>query len=223
MIISIHQPQYLPWIPYFSKIKDSDIFVFLDDVQFQKNGLQNRNFILSKIGELRLTIPVFHSLSVNINEIKISDKRILKKHWQTIEMNYKKSSFYSELVEGLNKIYTTEYELLCDLNIDLIQFYLDYLNIKTKIVKSSSLQKEGEKSDLVLSICKTLNASTYLTGTGGLDYLKQVEFTDNKIMISKSDYNLKEYKQINNNTDFIPHLSIMDLVFNEGKNSINYL
>ena len=223
MIVSIHQPQYLPWIPYFSKIKVSDIFVFLDDVQFQKNGLQNRNFIFSKNGEIRLTIPVFHSLSDKINTIKISDSRILKKHWQTIEMAYKKTPFFNEVAENLNPIYTKEYQLLCDLNIDLIKFYLNYLGINTQIITSSDIKKEGDKSELVLSICKKLNASTYLTGSGGLEYLKIDEFEQENIIVETVNYNFKEYNQINSKDQFIPHLSIMDLVFNEGKNAINFL
>jgi len=224
MVVSIHQPQYLPWIPYFSKIKDSDIFVFLDDVQFQKNGLQNRNFIFSKNGEIRLTIPVFHSLTDTINTIKISDARILKKHWQTIEMAYKKSPFFQEVASDLQAIYNKDYNLLCELNIDLIQFYLDYLSIDTTIIRSSQMEKEGEKSDLVLSICKNLNAQTYLTGSGGLEYLKFNEFEKEKIEIVTADYKFKEYNQINKLEDqFVPHLSLIDLVFNEGKNAINYI
>lgn len=223
MIVSIHQPQYLPWIPYFSKIKDSDVFVFLDDVQFQKNGLQNRNFILSKNGELRLTIPVFHSLSENINQIKISDNRILKKHWQSIEMNYKKAACFEEIAVELKEIYSRDYSLLCELNIDLIECYLNFLEIKTKVIRSSEISKTGEKSDLVLSICKTLNASKYLTGSGGLEYLKLEDFENEAVSIEKANYSFKEYNQINKVEAFVPHLSIMDLIFNEGKNAINFL
>lgn len=224
MIVSIHQPQYLPWIPYFSKIKDSDIFVLLDDVQFQKNGLQNRNFIFSKNGEIRLTIPVFHSLSDTIHTIKISDLRILKKHWQTIEMVYKKTPHFQEIAPKLQAIYNTDYSLLCELNIDLIQFYLDYLSINTKIIRSSKMEKEGDKSDLVLSICKNLGAHTYLTGSGGLEYLKFDEFEKESIAIVTTEYKFTEYTQINKAEEqFVPHLSIMDLVFNEGKNAINYI
>ena len=223
MIVSIHQPQYLPWIPYFSKIKDSEIFVILDDVQFQKNGLQNRNYILSKNGELRLTIPVFHSLSDNINAIKISDPRILKKHWQTIEMNYKKAAHFNSVADGLKAIYDRDYTLLAHLNIDLIRFYLDFLEIKTKVIIASEMQKEGEKSDLVLSICKALDASIYLTGSGGMEYLNVGDFENANIKIESASYLFKEYGQINKTDQFVPHLSIMDLIFNEGKNAISFL
>lgn len=224
MVVSIHQPQYLPWIPYFSKIKESDIFVFLNDVQFQKNGLQNRNYILTKNGQLRLTVPVFHTLSDTINTIKISDSRILKKHWQTIEMNYKKAPYFDEVSEGLKNIYSRDYLLLSELNIDLIKFYLDFLGIKTKIVCSSEIKKEGDKSDLIVSICKSMFASSYLTGVGGLEYLKLENFEKENIAIQNANYKFIEYFQINKvENRFTPHLSIMDLVFNEGGNSNNYI
>lgn len=224
MIVSIHQPQYLPWIPYFSKIKNSDIFVILDDVQFQKNGLQNRNYIMSKNGELRLTIPVFHSTSETINTIKISDPRILKKHWQSIEMCYKKAPYFENIAENLRLIYSKDYILLSDLNIDLINCYLRFLEINTKIILSSNMEKEGEKSDLIVSICKKLNATSYLTGNGGLEYLKLIDFEKANITIQNTSYTFNEYNQINKVGDkFTPHLSIMDLVFNEGKNAINYI
>lgn len=224
MIVSIHQPQYLPWIPYFSKIKNSDIFVFLDDVQFQKNGLQNRNYIMSKNGELRLTIPVFHSTSETINTIKISDPRILKKHWQSIEMNYKKAPYFEEIAGSLRSIYSKDYILLSELNIDLINCYLRFLEINTKVIFSSKMEKDGEKSDLILSICKNLQATSYLTGAGGLEYLNLEDFEKANISIRKTNYEFKEYNQINKTAGkFTPHLSIMDLVFNEGKNAINYI
>src|SRR5450755_3257036 len=105
MIVSIHQPQYLPWIPYFSKIKQSNLFVVLDDVQYQKNGLQNRNYIAGKNGQLRLTIPVSNNFGDAINIVKIADKKILRKHWQSIEMSYRKSVYFDEVAAALKPIY----------------------------------------------------------------------------------------------------------------------
>ncbi len=213
----------MPWVPYFSKIKKSDIFVFLDDVQFQKNGLQNRNYILSRKGRLRLTIPVFHSLSTPINAIKISYSGILKKHWKTIEINYKKSSFFAEIATDLQPIYTRNHCFLSELNLDLINFYLNFLGIKTKTVLSSEIEKKGTKSDLILSICKTLQATSYISGSGGLSYLNLSDFEKENVSIQHINYIFKEYSQINKANEFVPYLSIMDLVFNEGKNAINYI
>jgi WbqC-like protein family len=223
MIVSIHQPQYLPWIPYFSKIKQSNLFVVLDDVQYQKNGLQNRNYIAGKNGQIRLTIPVSNNFGDAINIVKIADKKILKKHWQSIEMSYKKAIYFEEVAEILRPIYFEEYELLSVLNIDLMRRCLTYLEIETEVIISSTISKHGEKSELILSICKELGATKYLTGSGGLEYLDVEKFGEANIAVQLLEYQFREYEQGNTNQTFVPHLSLIDLVFNQGKNSINYI
>ena len=222
MTTAIHQPQYIPWVPYFSKILKSDNFVLLNDVQFQKNGLQNRNYILSKSGELRLTIPVAVKLGDKINSVKIADNKILLKHWQSIENCYIKSPYFFEVSEWLKKIYFSDYIFLEALSNDITIAILDYLNINTPILYSSEIIKTGEKSDLILSICKSLNTTKYISGVGGEDYLKISDFNQSKIEIEFSKNEFKPYTQINAN-DFISKLSILDLLFNQGRESINYI
>jgi len=221
MKIAIHQPQYIPWIPYFSKIYQSDVFVFLDDVQYQKNGLQNRNFILCKNGPTRLTIPVSCRFGDKINEAKISDNNILKKHWQTIEQCYKQHILFSEINPFLQEKYQKDYALLSDLNIEIIKGILSFLSINTELIISSDIKKQGTKSDLILYICKHVQADTYLTGSGGIDYLKVEDFRKAGIGIQILDYNFKPYSQ-HNRGEFVEKLSILDLLFNKGRNSIDY-
>lgn len=221
MIISIHQPQYIPWIPYFSKIYKSDVFVFLDDVQYQRNGLQNRNFILCKNGPTRLTIPISCRFGDKINEAKISNKNILKKHWQTIEQCYKVGKYFAEIMPIIQNIYQKEYTLLYELNIEMIMVILNILSIKKELIKSSIIDKHGTKSDLILSICKYAKADTYLTGSGGLDYLNTEDFRKAGIRIQILEYNFKPYGQ-HNRSEFVEKLSILDLLFNQGRNSIYY-
>jgi hypothetical protein len=223
MIVSIHQPQYIPWIPYFSKIHLSDLFVLLDDVQYQKNGLQNRNYIYTQNGTTRLTLSVKGKLGDKINQITLFDKRELSKHWKTIEQAYKKAPYFGELQPELAKFYTRDYTLLEELCSDLILFLCKYIGINTKIIKSSSLQKQGEKSALILNICQQLKTTTYISGSGGLDYLDQKSFADANIKLQIMEYKVREYKQVNNKDGFVKELSIFDLVFNVGKSSIEYL
>ena len=223
MIVSIHQPQYIPWVPYFSKIHQSDLFVLLDDVQYQKNGLQNRNFIFTQNGVTRLTLSVKGNFGDKINQIALSDKRDLAKHWKSIEQAYGKAPYFGELQSELAEFYSRDYNLLEDFCSELIKFLCDYIGIKTKIVKSSAMEKHGEKSTLILSICQQLNATTYLTGRGGLEYLDQQSFEDAKINLKVLEYKFCDYKQVNNRAEFVRELSILDLVFNVGKNSIEYL
>lgn len=223
MTLSIHQPQYIPWIPYFSKIYHSDIFVLLDHVQFQKNGLQNRNYIFNKKEEIRLTLPVHVHLGNSIKDVTISQQNILSKHWTSIELAYKKAPFFHEVSEFLFIIYSNSYSLLCELNCDLINAILNYLGIKTKMLRSSEMNVTGEKSGLILNICQQLHADRYLTGTGGLDYLQKEDFEKEKIEIQLLEYPKKKYVQANAQDHFIENLSILDLLFNTGKKAINYL
>ena len=223
MIISIHQPQYVPWIPYFSKIHQADLFVLLDDVQYQKNGMQNRNFILSQNGTTRITLAVKGNFGDKINQMLLFNKRDLSKHWKTIEQAYKKAPFFSELQPQLSKLYAHDYNLLEEFCSDLIILIWNYIGIKTKIIKSSDIEKQGEKSALILSICQQLNATEYISGSGGFDYIDQQSFADANVRLKLLEYKFREYRQVNNKTEFVKELSILDLVFNMGKKSIEYL
>lgn len=153
----------------------------------------------------------------------LSDKRDLVKHWKTIEIAYKKAPYFNEIQTLLAPLYNSDFVLLEDFCSQIIIRLCEYIGIKTKIIKSSEIEKEGEKSDLILSICKQLDAKTYLTGSGGLEYLNKPSFEEANIDIKLMDYRFLKYSQINNKAEFIKELSILDLVFNTGKNSINYL
>lgn len=222
MTIAIHQPQYIPWIPYFSKIKQSDVFVLLDDVQYQKNGMQNRNYVWSKNGELRLTIPIKANLGDKINEVPIAEKKIIKNHWRSLEMNYRKAPYFNEVAAWMEPLFLEEHVLLNDIATKFIYQALKYLNIATPVLIASELEKDGAKSDLVLSICQNLKADKYLTGSGALDYMVIDDFKNAGIEVVMMTYSAISYDQINTAT-FVKDLSIVDLLFNAGTNSINYI
>ncbi|MFQ3675105.1 MAG: WbqC family protein [Endomicrobiia bacterium] len=216
MKISIHQPQYLPWAGYFNKILNSDIFVILDDVQYKKNEWQNRNRIKSSSGELWLTVPVHYTFGQKINEIKIDNKIFWsKKHLKSIELNYKRAPFFNEIFPLVEKVLSKEYIYLVDINVELIKIILNYLEINKKIVKSSEYKIVGEKTLRLINICKTFGADIYLSGQGGKDYLVEEEFKKNGIKLEFQEYKVKEYPQLFNG--FIPNLSILDILFNCGK------
>lgn len=216
MKISIHQPQYMPWPGYFNKILHSDIFVLLDDVQYKKNEWQNRNRIKSSSGELWLTVPVYYSFGQKINEIKIDTKILWQKdHLKTIELNYKKSPFFNEVFPLVEKVLNKEYTYLVDINIESIKMVLNYLNIEKKIVKSSDYKIVGEKTLRLINICKTLGGDTYLSGQGAKDYIIKEEFEKNNIKLEFQEYKLQEYPQLFGR--YIPNLSILDMMFNCGK------
>ena len=225
MIVSIHQPQYLPWLPYFLKIEESDLFIFLDSVDFQKNGLQNRNQIKSSRGTQWLTVPVkqnFGQKIVNTKIVKSNPWR--KKHWQTIQQNYFKAHAFGQFKEELEHFYSRDWEQLSDLNIELTSLMLKWLGINVDTQKSSQMKATGTASDLVLNLCHEVGATHYLTGTGGLNYLKLGDFEKGGIIVDVQKLMLpKKYPQQFQKVGLINDLSALDLILNCGDHWRKYL
>ncbi len=213
--ISIHQPGYLPWLGFFKKIQSSDIFVFLDDVQFEKNGWHNRNKIITTEDSMWLTVPVHVKLGMHLNKVRIDySSNWIKKHEKSIEMNYNKSSFFKKYWPDFKKIYEKKYELLINLNLEIIKKSMEILNIKTETILSSSLDIKEKKSTRILQICKSLNASAYIAGTLGKNYIDTNDFEKNSIDIIFQNFQHPTYSQ--KSKLFLPNMSIIDLLFNEG-------
>jgi len=222
MIVSIHQPAYLPWLGYFHKILLSDIFVFFDTTQFEKNSFVNRNKIKTPQGPLWLTVPVRLKghLSKTIREIEVADDRILHKHWQSIRLNYLKSKFWNHYSAVLEDFYQRKFTSIADLCYEQLKMFIDFLGIKTKIVKASSLPlaSDYKKSQLVLGICQELKADTYVSGSQGRGYINGADFTKADIKVYFQAYQHPSYQQLWGS--FEPQLSVIDLLFNEGPNSL---
>ncbi|HLC71573.1 MAG TPA: WbqC family protein [Candidatus Nanoarchaeia archaeon] len=221
MKIAIHQPEHLPYLGFMYKMSQCDIFVLLDDVQFQKNGFQNRNRIKTSQGAQWVTVPVLHSFGQKINEVRIDNKSDWKrKHLQSIQANYAQAPYFKKYFPLLQEIYSRPWNELCELNITLIQFFTQELGIKEKIVRSSSLIKTGEKNELLISICKNLNATSYLSGMGAA-YLDVTLFLKNKIEVEYTIFKHPEYPQ--GYTPFLSNMSTLDLLMNCGPLSGNIL
>jgi len=221
--ISIHQPQYLPWHNYFKKMKKADIFIILDTVDFQKNGLQNRNQIKTSNGVNWLTVPVLKKKGQKIYETKIDNKNDwIKKHWKALEQSYNKSPFFNEFKNIFREVYSKKWNNLSDLNITLIKIIREILNIKNEIYLSSNLKIKGNSSQLLLNLCKHFKVNSYLMGEGSLNYLDQNMFHKNNInLLLEKNYILKNYKQNFMQKGFIPNLSVIDVIFNCGSNFEN--
>ena len=215
-IISIHQPEYLPWLGFFKKIIDSDIFVIYDDVQFEKKDWQNRNIICGKNGSTLLSVPVKSHLESKINDIVIdNDKNWMKKHLKSILFTYSSSPFFEEMNNLINNLYQNQFDKLVDLNIEIIIQLMKKFSIKTKIIRSSELNL-SEDSNKIFNICKKLNAKKYITGTNwALDNLDKSDFENNSIELEFREFIHPTYKQLGKN--FISNVSSIDLLFNEGE------
>lgn len=225
MRIAIHQPQYLPWLPYFLKIEACDCFVLLDIVNFQKNGLQNRNQIKTAQGAHWLTVPVLHQFGQKIKEVKVNQTLDwCRKHWYTISQCYRKSTAFNLFEGDLHSFYSQNWLELSELNIQMIYMFMKWMNIQTPVVKASELKATGVASDLILKICIEMGATSYLSGLGGKDYLKPIDFEKAGIeIIYQSFFNPLEYPQLFSEIGFIEHLSVLDLLLNCGNTWRKYL
>jgi len=217
----IMQPTYFPWLGYFDLIRYSDVFVFLNDVQFSKQSWQVKNKIINHGNELTLTVPVKKlSLSTPINQIEIDNsKKWRLKHIKSIYYSYKKSNFFDEVFPIIEELILTDTILLAELNIKIIKTLYSRIFGEKKFIDSSELMfKYNDKLDRILQICHLVNATEYFSPGGSLSYLESMSykerFNNESIKIKFQKYLPKEYPQ--SNTEFIPYLSIIDLLFNVG-------
>ena len=223
-MIAMHQSQFLPWVPYFYKIIKSDIFVVLDNVQFQKNGIQNRNQIKTPQGAIWLTVPVKSKLGTPINEVEVSNAYNYSKLLKTIDLNYKKSPYYDLIYPIIEATFNKKYKYLNDINIQLLTNILEFIGTKTKIIYSSEIATTKSKNELVIEIIKNSGGCEYLSGKGALDYMDLARFKKEDIKLYTYDFNHANYPQLwNKHQGFIPRLSILDLLFNYLEGAKNYI
>ena len=224
MILTAHQPVYLPWLGLFQKIASADVFVIFDTVQYLPKDWMNRNKIKIKNNYLYLSVPVLDKgfLNKKIYEIKINNNlNWKKKHFKSIYINYKKAKFFKNYINFFEETYSKDWEFLSDLNSHMLSFFLKELKINVKILKASDLNLKGKKSDLVLDMCKKLNSDTYIFGEQGESYADIESFNGNGIDVVFQKYDHPIYHQIQGK--FISHLSIIDLLFNCGEESLKIL
>ena len=224
MICTIHQPNYLPYLGFFEKAFRSDIFVIYDTTQFRKNDWQNRNRICTLESWQWLSVPIIHNFGQKIKDVKIDTaKKPLKKNWNTIKTIYGKAPFFKNYSDQLEAIYTTNFEFVSDLNIVLIKLFANILGLKTKFIKNSDMPEISTFStQALIDICKNVKADTYISGNEGRNYLQIELFEDAKIKVIFQKYNHPVYRQFNNNT-FQPYMSVIDLIFNHGPESLSIL
>ncbi|NOL48023.1 MAG: WbqC family protein [Synechococcus sp. MIT S9220] len=225
MKVSINQPAYLPWPGYFDRINKADLHIVLDHVQFEKNSFVNRNKVLQKNTPILLTVPIktkgsFGNLAINNLEIDNS-KNWRRKHHQTIYACYKKTEYFAIYKDFVDNLFSSSHSTFSDILSFSQDNLLEYLGITTPIVYSSTLDVSSTKSNLILDLCKMFNTTEYLSGPYGINYLDEDSFTANGISVSYHHYMQQSYPQGTGN--FIPNLSILDMIFNCGPNSFQYL
>lgn len=222
MKIGIMQPYFFPYIGYFQLINAVDKFVIYDDVNFIKGGWINRNKILYNNGPLMINIPMLGASSFKkINEIQVGNNK--KKILKTISQAYKKAFFYNEVFSLVSDIIDYDNNNLAFFICNSISKINEYLHIDTQIMLSSELQKDNQVKgqERIISMCKELNASEYYNAIGGKKLYDKSLFAKNNIILSFINTKSIEYCQFNN--EFIPSLSIIDVMMFNSPEKISGL
>jgi len=219
---AIHQPQYFPYPGFFHKLTLADIFVVMDETQYDKR-FTNRNRILDAHGPIWLSVPINKSQKFLPNRLVEINNEIpwREDHWKKILLSYGNSRFF-ELYRSLESIYSTEWSFLFELNLETMKKTMQWLGIDTPIVRESELQAMGESTERLVNICKSLGADTYISGIGGKGYLQEELFESNHLKLEYQSYRPVPYPQRFSKT-FIPNLSIIDMLSNAGPESVRLI
>jgi hypothetical protein len=226
MIVAAHQPHYLPWLGYLDKVAKADLFVVMDDLQFEPQNYQNRQRLKLAEGPAWLTVPLTRGAQSDL----ILDKKIAAsdspkqhwqhRHWNTIVTNYGRAPYFEQYADELHAVYTGEWRNLIDLDLEMFSLARKWLAIDTPILRSSKLALRGQKTDRLIDMCKKLGARCYLTGAGGsTGYLDAEKMGRSGIGVIWQEFSHPVYAQRYAKIGFASHLGFLDLILNCGPDS----
>ncbi|HTJ47539.1 MAG TPA: WbqC family protein [Kofleriaceae bacterium] len=230
MIVAAHQPAYLPWLGYLDKMAKADVFVVMDDLQYEAQNFQNRNRIKRNDGAAWVTVPLQHGPQTD----RICDKRIEnranpREHWQRktlrqLEIHYGGTRFFARYADELRAIYTCPWERLVDLDLCVLELARRAFDIRVPILRSSSLGLRGQKTDRILDLCRALGANCYLSGRGGsTSYLDVDLLRTNGVSVLWQEFEHPIYPQRYPSLGFVSRLAFVDLLCNCGPDSRDVL
>ncbi|MDB2543598.1 WbqC family protein [Woeseiaceae bacterium] len=229
---AIMQPTYLPWLGYFDLIANVRDFLFLDDVKFNKSSYHHQNKILGPNGDILLSIPthaVKGRMGSMINDVGIdSTKRWQKKHLKSIQQSYKKAPFYDQIYQYVESVLLSDIEKLSDLNIEIIKLFSSMLSLRTNFHVASNLKNiSKDRVRRLIDFCQIKDCNFYYSPLGSLDYLDTTEnkelFNDANIVVYFQKYELIPYMQNQKQKEFVPYMSILDVLMNCGIESTKNL
>lgn len=214
----IMQPTYLPWLGYFDLMDQADIFVYFDSVAYARRSWQQRNRIKTAQGELMLTVPVQKGERDQlISEVKIEENsKFQTDHLKAIKFSYAKAPYFQELMPELTELYMQPVSHLADFNIRLIEYFYKKASFPPKdFVRSSSLRASGVKVERLVQVCEEVGADSYLSALGSKEYIEENNlFEARGIALRYHNYVHPTYSQLHG--AFLPYMSILDLLMNEG-------
>ena len=223
MLVGIHQLHYLPWLRYLEKVHRSDIFIVLDNIQFNKNGWQNRNKVKTSAGPTLLTVPVHAKAGQNLDEVRIDNETPWRRrHWSTIEQSYGKAPYFELHGPFLEAAYAKEWSRLNDLMRHMLEYYIIVLGIETQIRYASDLGVPGEATGRLVNLIRAVGGDRYYCGAHALEEYLDSDLLDAAgIGLELQEWRAPVYPQ--RYGAFVPDLSIVDLLMNCGPGSLPIL
>jgi len=225
LTVAIHQPEHLPWLGFFHKAAQVDVFVLLDTVQYRHKYFQNRNRIRSHQGICWLTVPVLLKGRGRplFRDVQINpwDLRWREKCWRSISLNYTRARFFEAHAEFFQGVYSRKWELLVDLNVELLRYLFHVLGITASVVRASELRASGTGPELIVNIAQELGADGYLSGISGIagrGTVPEELFQRRGIAVRYQAFHHPIYRQLHH--PFLPGMSVIDLLLNYGPESL---
>ena len=223
MKVAIHQPHYLPWLGYLAKWAAADCFVFLDTVQYEKNGWQNRNRIKTKDGPQWLTVPVRRARDTLIRDVRIDTAQPwARRHLQAARLAYARAAHADEYGARLGALLERRWNALTSLSIATAEFLAEAFGIRTPTRLASELGPTRDDPTLrLIDLTRAAGGDTYLAGRNGLAYVRLEQFPEAGITVLQQSYTHPVYAQLHG--DFVPFLSGLDLLLNHGPAGLDIL
>lgn len=219
MRVTIHQPQFMPWLGYLDKVDQADLFLILDTVQFKKNEWQNRNRIRTSQGWQWLTVPVLHQFGQRIDEVMINPTAIWKvQHLRALEMHYARAPYIDRYLPQLRELYAAPRPKLSDLNKVTVQWLLKAYGILTPVRSASQYVAREESTNRLIDLCRAVGATQYLAGPGAEHYMDKPRFEDSGIELETQEFHHPIYCQVYE--PFERNLSALDLLFMQGPEAL---
>jgi WbqC-like protein family len=224
MKVAIHQPQYFPYGGFFHKLSLSDLYVIMDDAQYDKR-FTNRNRIISPNGPIWITVPINKKQKFAPNyEVEINNSIPWRElHWKKLQLAYCNSKYFHLYETEFEALYQKEWRLLFDLDFETLRQTISWLGLRTKIVLESELGICAKSTERLVQVCKAVGAETYVAGSGSKSYLDESLFRKNGLKVEYQSWVPTSYPQHLTKGLFFPNLSIVDLLANLGPETLNFI
>ncbi|MEV3925897.1 WbqC family protein [Actinomadura coerulea] len=215
-VLVAHQPAYLPWQGFFSRLLDGvDELVLLDHVQFSERGWQNRNLVRNAAGPrpVRLTVPVRRRFGQSIADVELADQPWAQRHWRTLSQTYARAPYWPHYRQPLQAVYDSPWQRLAALNEALLRLLLEAFGLPVRLVSSTTLAPRGKQTAMLIDLCRRRDATVLRVGTGAVTYLDQALLAEHGIETQIATYTHPRYGTARG---WMPGLSALDLLLHEG-------